>query len=656
MKKFKIFIAILLLSFTAGANVTLPQIFTTGMVLQRDQNIPVWGWAKPNEHVTVMLKNQHKNVTTDKDGNWMVQLDPETAGGPFQLVIKGENTIVIDSVLIGEVWICSGQSNMEFPVAATMNATVEISEANYPLIRQFTVPVRTSLQPLDNLNGGEWKTCSPATVSRFSAVAYFFARALQHELNVPIGLIDASCGGTIIETWISKNAFEESDLFKQMITKLPTETVEELNERRMKLMMKKIDSLQGGLPKENEMVNWMKPAFDDTRWPVMNLPGIWETKGWPELDGKVWFRKEFTINDVSGLAGAELDLGTVDDNDETYINGVKIGATVGNLQQERKYKIPAGLLAQGKNLVAVQIEDVIGGGGLTSDAPVLKIKSPKTTIPLAGDWHYKIEYVAKTGFAVYPDDYPTLLYNGMINPLKPYSIKGVIWYQGESNADRAFEYRTAFPLLIHDWRQRWNKGNFPFLFVQLASFENNTGNSKGSAWAELREAQTLALNEPNTGMAITTDIGDPHDIHPKNKQEVGRRLAAIALHKVYSKQNPYTGPAYKAMKIINSKAVLSFNNIENGMLIKDKYGYVKGFKIAGSDQHFHYARAYIEGKNIVVYCDSVTKPLAVRYAWSDSPDDANVYNKEGFPMIPFRTDNWPAITKDVKYYISNKFN
>ncbi len=653
-KKISLLLLILLISGATKAEVTLPRLFTQGMVLQRNQNIPLWGWAEAGEQITIQFKEQLKKTTADREGKWKLELQPELAGGPYQLTIKGKNTIVIDDVLVGDVWLCSGQSNMEFPVAITMNAATEIKEANYPMIRQFKVPVRTSLQPLVDLKGGSWATCSPATVAGFTAVGYFFGRELNKELNVPIGLINASCGGTIIETWISKTAFKNSSIFKEMISHLPTETVDEINTRHLNAMMHKIDSVQGGLPKENDFSNWMQPATDDSNWPMMNEPGIWETKGWPELDGKVWFRKEINITNVPGIDEATLELGAIDDNDIAYVNGVKVGGTKGNLLQPRKYKIPASVLKNNKNVVAVEIEDMIGGGGFISDSSLLKINLGTSAISLAGPWRYKIESVAKTGFSVYPDDYPTLLYNGMISPLEPYKIKGVIWYQGESNADHAFEYRSTFPLLINEWRKQWGEGNFPFLFVQLASFKANTDNMNGSTWAELREAQTTALKLPNTGMAVTTDLGNPLDIHPKNKQDVGKRLAAIALHQVYGKANAYEGPAFTSMKISTNKIILSFRNVAKGLLIKDKSGDARGFKIAGADKQFHYARALVDGNKIIVYNDSVANPVAIRYAWADSPDDANVYNAGGFPLIPFRTDSWPALTKGVQYHIRNE--
>lgn len=635
----------------AQAEVRMPQIFSDGMVLQRNQNIPVWGWAKPKEKVTVSFVGQKRTAIADENGHWKIILDPLKEGGPFVMNINGENQLTITNILMGEVWICSGQSNMEFPVALVNDAANEIKDANYPLIRQIKVPVKTSLQPLDDIQKTQWLSCNPSTVPGFTAVGYFFALSLYEKLQVPIGLINASCGGTIIETWISKSAFEQSDLFKNMIASLPHNTIESINEQSLQKMLERINASQGGLPEKAALEQWMQPGTDDSHWPVMQMPALWETKGWPQLDGKVWFRKEFTISNPDDFSDALLELGTVDDNDEAFINGIKVGSTRNNLTEKRKYKIFGGLLKKGINVVAISIEDNIGGGGLSGMPADLTISSSRSNISLAGEWKFKIASVSPSGFSVFPNDYPTLLYNGMISPLKDYASKGVIWYQGESNADHAFEYRSLFPLLINNWRQQWHTPEWPFLFVQLSSWDAHSGNINGSKWAELREAQNLALKIPRTGMAVTIDIGDSLDIHPRNKQDVSKRLAAIALNQVYDRHNPFLGPVFQFMKVDNNKIVLSFNNVMNGFAALNSNGYIHSFKIAGADQQFVYAKARIEGKNIIVYHDSIPKPVAVRYAWEDSPDDVNLYNKEGFPAVPFRTDDWPLLTQKNKYRI-----
>jgi sialate O-acetylesterase len=314
------------------------------------------------------------------------------------------------------------------------------------------------------------------------------------------------------------------------------------------------------------------------------------------------------------------------------------------------YNIPPGVLKAGKNVIAVRVEDTGGGGGIYGDAEFVKLTVGSKVLSLAGLWKFQIEGLIGGNPTAGPNDYPTLLYNAMINPLIPYGIKGAIWYQGEANAGRAYQYRKAFPLMISDWRERWKEGNFPFYFVQLATFNSNNGTSKnGSEWAELREAQAMTLSLPNTGMSITTDIGEAGDIHPKNKQDVGKRLAAIALHDTYGIEGEYEGPVFQSMKVENGKAVVSYTHAGSGLYVKDKYGYIKGFEIAGADQQFHYAKAIVQGDKVIVWQDGLTNPVSVRYNWADDASDGNLYNKDGFPAAPFRTDDWKAVTADVKY-------
>lgn len=403
------------------------------------------------------------------------------------------------------------------------------------------------------------------------------------------------------------------------------------------------------MPDATILAQWRTPELNDAAWAHMTLPALWETGPLPDFDGVVWFRK--TVDVPAEAAGKEvrLQLAMIDDADVTYVNGVKVGST-NSYNEKRIYTIPAGVLKAGKNVIAVRVEDSGGGGGIYGDAADMKLSIGTNAIPLSGDWAFGIESVGGgNGSSNNPNSFPTLLYNAMIHPLIPFAMKGVIWYQGENNAGRAYQYRTAFPLMIQDWRKRWGH-DFPFYFVQLASFNAGGGNSKnGSAWAELREAQTMTLQLPHTGMAVTTDIGEAGDIHPKNKQDVGLRLAAVALHDAYGKNTVFSGPVYQSMKVEGAKIVLSFSNIAGGLMARDKYGYLKGFEVAGTDQQFHYAKAFVQGDGVVVYADDVPNPVAVRYAWADDAGEANLYNKEGFPAVPFRTDTWKSITENAKY-------
>lgn len=657
MKKITLSLIAIFTCYSLYANVKLPKIFGDNMVLQRNKPIPVWGWADANEKVTVQFNHQTKTTKADKSGKWMIKLDNETAGGPYQLSIKGKSTVILNDVLVGEVWICSGQSNMEMPVEGwgkINNYEQEIAAANYPMIRHFKVPNTISATPKEDVTGGEWKICNPETAGDFTAAGYFFARELFNKLKVPIGLLNTSWGGTHAETWTSRQAFENSNEFKSMIAGMPSlnldSYLDSLSKVKTEATWKKIEALQGSLNAANAE-DWKNVNIADTNWPQMQLPDLWESQQLGELDGIVWFRKTVDISAADAGKAATLELAMIDDNDVTYVNGVKTGSTNG-YNAKRKYTVPAGVLKEGKNVVAVRVEDTGGGGGINGDSADLKLIMGNHVIPLAGNWHFKVEKITGGAASPGPNSYPTLLFNAMVNPLIPFAMEGVIWYQGESNAARAFQYRKAFPLMINDWRKRWNEGNFPFYFVQLASFNAANGNSKnGSTWAELREAQTKTLSLPNTGMAVTTDIGNPTNIHPKNKQDVGKRLAAIALHNVYGENNVYSGPIYQSMKTEGNKAVIGFTNVGSGLMVKDKYGYLKGFEIAGADKQFHYAKAYADGNSVVVYNDSVPNPAAVRYGWTDNAEDDNLFNKEGLPAAPFRTDDWKGITEEVKYEI-----
>ncbi len=650
-----LFLSALLIFITLSlyGNVHLPKIFSNNMVLQREQTIPVWGWADPKEKITVVFNSQTKKITADVSGKWRIDLSPEKAGGPFTLTVKGKNTIVISNILVGEVWVCSGQSNMEMPIGNwgfVNNYQKEISEANYPEIRQFLVQRNTATNPVTDVAGGDWKVCNPDNAAAFSAVAYFFGRELYQKLHVPIGLINTSWGGTQIESWISRSSFEKSDEFKSMIEKLQIKDLDKLVKQKEDSLINKIKTIQGTLaPPVNEISQWKDTGYNDAAWHSMIVPGYWEQQDLPDFDGVVWFRKTIILNADEANKPATLSLAQIDDNDETYLNGEKIGSSTG-YNSERNYTIPLGKLKAGKNVIAVRITDNGDNGGFWGQAENVKLTVDGKVHTLAGHWPYRIEKMFPFSNSYDPNSYPTILYNGMINPLIPYAFKGAIWYQGETNAGRAYQYRIALPLLINDWRTSWKQGDFPFYFVQLASWNANNGTSEtGSSWAELREAQNLALSVPNTGMAVTTDIGDAKNIHPKNKQDVGKRLAAIALNKTYGLNTPYSGPVYKSFNVDGNKIIVTFSNIGSGMYAKDKYDYLKGFEIAGEDHKFHYAHAYVDSDKVVVISSTVAKPVAVRYGWADDASDDNLYNREGFPAAPFRTDNWKGITDTVKF-------
>lgn len=653
MKPLIIITSFLLLGSQANANVQLPKFFSNNMVLQRSQNIPVWGWASKNEKITVTLNNQVKTTKADKAGKWRIDLVAEKAGGPYVLNVKATNTVTISNVLIGDVWVCSGQSNMEMKIAAwgfINNYEQEIANANFPNIRQFEVKKAVASQPKIDVEGGFWEVCSPQTAGNFSAVAYFFARKLQQDLSVPIGIINTSWGGTNVETWTSKTSFENSDEFKQMISKMPNLDIKLLMKQKQDSFDEKFKTIKANLTTNKiEIDKWQLPNYDDSNWTRINAPSLWEQQGLADFDGEICFRKTIEIDAVNAGKIALLELGTIDDDDETYLNGVKLGETK-SYNQARKYQVEAGVLKPGKNVIVVMVKDNGGGGGFYGDAENMKLTIGTNQQPLAGVWLYKIKSIAAPSLNLDPNSYPNLLYNAMLAPLMPFAIKGAIWYQGESNTPRAYQYRKSFPLMITDWRKQWQQGDFPFYFVQLTSFNDNNGNSaKGSAWAELRESQASALALPNTGMAVTTDIGDAKDIHPKNKLDVGLRLAAIALNKTYNKGNAFNGPVYATYKVQGNKISISFTNVNTGLVAKDKYGYLKGFEIAAADKKFKYAQAIIEGDKVVVFNNEVANPVSVRFGWADDAGENNLLNGDGFLAAPFRTDDWPGITDDKKY-------
>lgn len=647
MKNSIVILLVMMSSLTGYTQVRLPKLISDGMIVQRGKPVVVWGWATPREKVSVEFHGQHRKVTTDKTGSWRVEFTAETAGGPYQLTVKGKNTIVVNDILVGEVWVCSGQSNMEWPLRAARNAAEEMQAASYPQIRQFLVQKVVSDKPEADVKGGDWKACSPETSGDFTAVGYFFARELYEQLHVPIGLINTSWGGTHSETWTSKEAFASSPEFKDMIARMPVLDFEQLARQKQAGQIARLKSMNIVLPAAN-VERWKDPSYDVNGWNEMELPSLWEERGLQDLDGVVWFRKTVTLPAAEATGTAVLALGPIDDSDETFVNGVRVGSTLG-YNEERVYRLTPGTLKAGENVIVVRVDDTGGGGGLYGKAEQLKLTAGGSVHSLAGKWSYSVEKVASSA-AVGPNSYPTLLFNAMLNPLLPARIAGAIWYQGESNAGRAYQYRTAFPLMINDWRSHWNEGPFPFYFVQLASFNAGNGTSeKGSTWAELREAQTMTLSLPHTGMAVTTDIGEANDIHPRNKQDVGKRLAALALKNDYGKNVVCSGPSYKDMTIEGNKVIVTFTDTGSGLMVKDKYGYVKGFEVAGNDQKFHYAKAAIDGNSVVVSSDQVRSPVAVRFAWADNPDDANLFNQEGFPAVPFRSDSWQGITKDNKF-------
>jgi len=641
-------------AISGNSQVRMPGIFGDHMVIQRNLPVPVWGWSSPKESITVIFNHQQKKTKADKNGNWRISLDPEREGGPFDFSIKGKNRIIFHDVLVGEVWICSGQSNMEWQLKSARNADAEINAASHPEIRHIKIPLTVGSIPKKDIPPTAWNICTPETAGEFTAVGYFFAREISDRLQVPVGIINSTWGGTMVETWTSRGAFENSPEFKAMIDSLPVRDIEPMIKQRQAMLNSQIKWLERNIHDTVPETEWKDPDYNSHGWPKISVESIWENQslGLGNLDGIVWYRKELFLDSNMAARPFTLSLGKIDDNDETFVNGIKVGSTK-NWEEKRMYWVPRGVFKTGINIIAVRVEDTGGGGGFYEDSAAVYL-SGGGRIPLGDNWSFRVGKILLNGGGVGPNDYPCLLFNAMINPLIPYSIRGVLWYQGEENAARAYQYRQAFPLMIQDWRHHWGEGNFPFYFVQLASFNASHGNSvQGSTWAELREAQEHTLSLPATGMAVTIDIGESNDIHPRNKLDVGLRLAAIALNNIYGQPMECSGPVYKSMNVGGNKIILEFTHTGKGLMVKDRYGYIRGFEIAGTDHHFHYAKAYLENNKVIVYADEVPLPVAVHYAWADDAGDANLYNKEGFPAVPFRTDQWKGITEG-KLFMAGK--
>lgn len=642
----------LLLSFAVyqpvQAKITLPKIFSDNMVLQRETAIPIWGLASAGESVSVILNKQRVSAVADQNGKWAVKLKSEKSGVGFVLRVIGENTIEFKNVAIGEVWLCSGQSNMEWTVGQSMNAVQELGNSDIPYIRHIKIARAINTFPQQDIQEGTWKISNPDNTADFTGIGYFFARDLYRELKVPIGLINSTWGGTNIETWISREGFEESVEFREMISKMPKIDIDKLSKIKTAGKIKEVERLQGVKISGFDADAFKQLNFDDAALPDLNVPEQWEGQSLGSFDGVVWMRKIVELTAEQSKKTANISLAKIDDGDTTFLNGIQIGQT-NQWDAKRIYKIPQGVLREGKNVIVVKVTDTGGGGGIYGDPDDLKLVLETEKISLAGKWKFQVESI-KEGTS--ENEFPSLAYNAMINPLVPYALRGVLWYQGESNAGRSFQYRTAFPLLINDWRKKWQTGNFPFYFVQLATYDSAGNSNDGSGWAELREAQTMTLKVPNTGMAVTTDIGNPKDVHPTNKQEVGKRLAAIAFNRIYNKKMVDSGPTFKSMIIKKDRVIVSFENVGSGLMTTDKNGIVKGFEIAGSDRKFYDATAKIEGKTLILVSEKVALPVAVRFGWIGDASACNLFNKEGFPLVPFRTDDWKTVTKQMKYEIA----
>lgn len=619
--------------------IRLSPLISNGMVLQRDSRVRIWGKGTPDKELTLKFLNREYRTKVNEDGTWNIYLYDLKPGGPYDMVIDHDNDKkVIKDVLIGDVWVLGGQSNMQITVSRTLDLfEEEVKGASYPEIRQFTVPMVYNFNgPSDELSGGKWIPVTPETVYDFSAVGYFFSKKIYDKYKVPIGLLLTAIGGTPAEAWISEKTLRRFGRFTDILKKCKDESYIRNTIEREK---ESIDNWYQELNIKDEGLHdkpqpWYSDSFNDSDWMSIELPASFKGTELEPVRGSVWFRKEIDLPD--SLAGREgkLALGTLIDADDTYVNGVRVGNT-GYLYPPRRYKIPAGLLKAGKNIIAVRLIMTSNIGGFVTDMPYY-LMIGDSRISLSGTWRYKIGAVTRPLSSPTFFEYkPAGVYNGMIYPLRNYSVRGILWYQGESNTGYPYDYKELFEAVINDWRKLWNLGDIPFYYVQLPNYCPWKIEPEVSGWAVVRDAQRRILEMPNTGMAVTIDVGMYNDLHPWDKKSVGERLALWAFNQVYGEDIVYSGPIYDRMVIEGSKVRIYFKYTDSGLVVKGDR--LESFEICGSNKIYYPAEAEIEDNSVVVYSKKVPDPVRVRYAWADNPEKANLYNKEGLPASPFIT-------------------
>jgi sialate O-acetylesterase len=630
---------------TGAISAELNPLFQDNAVLQCETRVPVWGAGRDQERITVTFGGQTVS-TVATNGAWRVWLAPMKANAtPQKLTVAGDTTRVITNVLVGEVWIASGQSNMERQLGLRagqkpiVNWEQQAAVASHGEIRQFYVPQTKAFTPQSEVKG-RWSVCSPETVKDFTAVGYFFARDLFAARRVPIGIIHSSWGGTPAEAWTSEAALQQLPDFAGLLAEMKRfsadpELARRETQARQEAWFQKVD------PGSKLGSTWGVTELDTRDWKAMTLPALWEDAAYPDYDGIFWFRRAFELPSDWDGGDALLHLGAIDDIETTWINGTWLGSTTG-WSEPRVYRVPARLLKRGANVIAVRVLDTGGGGGMYGGGEEMRLtygplgqgsQNATKAISLASPWMSKQgASLRETGWPPSSFDQspgaPTVLYNGMIAPLLPYAIRGVIWYQGEANVGRERQYQQLFPALIADWRRAWGQGEFPFLFVQIAPYSTMT--------PEIREAQLLSWQRTtNTALAVTIDCGDAEDIHPANKEPVGARLALAARALAYGEKIEYAGPLFDSMTIDGTNAVLRFSHLGGGLVAKE--GALKGFSVAGANKVFHPAHAKIVGDTVVVSGVEASRPLSVRYGWANVPE-GNLFNRVGLPASPFRTD------------------
>lgn len=639
MKKIKAVCLLLLTTYAVTAQVRLPRLIRDSMILQRDANVNVWGWAAANEKISVRFKNKNYKTTASKTGKWQIKLPPTAAGGPYTMDITASNKISLKEILFGDVWFCSGQSNMVHQLNIhDVSYAKDIAEANYPMIRQFWIPTLTNMNgPQEDFPTGYWKPAVGDDVRPFSAVAYFFCKKIYDKYPVPMGIINSSVGGPPIEAWTSEEGLKE---FPAVITTIQKnkDTAYVNGLRRMPIPARPPQPADQGMINS---IKWYDAAYVPVNWRPINVPGYWEDQGLKDLNGVMWYRKEIDVPASMTGKPARIFLGRIVDTDELYINGKRVGNTTYQYPQ-RRYHLPPGILKAGKNILVVRVTNAFGKGGFVPDKPYC-LFAGNDTIDLKGTWQYKVGAAYRPfaggggGGGISEQNQPTALYNAMVAPAINYTIKGICWYQGEGNTGRPKEYDVLQAAMVKDWRNKWGLGVLPFFYVQLPNFMDYNYLPSESQWAEMRESQFKALSVPNTAMAVAIDLGEWNDLHPDNKKDVGERMALAALNMVYKENIEYSGPLFDTATITGNKITISFTHTGSGLITNDGEP-LSEFAIAGEDRKFVWAKATIEGDKVVVWNDDIKNPKYVRYAWADNPAFPNLYNKEGLPASPFRTD------------------
>ncbi len=630
-------------SMNAKAQLTMPYLFSDNMVVQRNEKWSVWGESSPNDTITIYFNQQKAITVSDSHGHWKTKLAEEMAGGPYNLILRASSNkqeVRIENVLVGDVWLASGQSNMEWQVQQAMNADEEIKNANYAEIRFFNVPHAKELKPQTDTKGGCWEVCDSLSVKDKSAVAYYFSRKIHKDIGVPIGIIQSSWGGTPVEAWTSKEQLLTSPIGAPKAKESETITLKDFEKDSIDLIRFWDIVYNPDTALVSEISDF---SYNDNGWSTLQMPSIMKNWDMDGYEGMVWLRKHFIVGNKSIDNSWHLYLGHPEMNYSVYINGVEICKNMWNANKTHDYTIPDNVIHTGENVITVRMAALWGGGGFNPPADSMYLSNGSEKISMAGDWLLKEDLEPQIPKIVYYQTSPTFLFNGMINPLIPYAVKGFIWYQGENNVDEATDYATLFPLMIKDWRQRWGMDELPFIFVQLANYMKEKPEPAESNWALLRESQTKTLSMPNTGMACIIDLGEADNIHPKNKQEVGRRLALIAEKQVYEKNVSANGPMLDNYEIKGNKVIVEFKNT-SGQLMLSKGNELLGFALAGKDKKYYWAKAKIKADKVIITSSNVKNPVAVRYAWADNPH-CNLVNAEGLPAVPFRTDSWDAAEK-----------